>query len=166
MSKPTSGSVRISGIGEWSNENLLSKYRNEIIGFVFQSFNLLPEFSALENVMLPALIAGKNRADASKKAMELLNSVSVAPRAHHLPSELSGGEQQRVAMARALINMPKIFIADEPTGNLDKKTGGEVIDLLMKLQSEYNFTLLIATHNEEIAPKCSRIIRIVDGQVI
>ena len=165
MSMPTSGKFFVAGISEWSSENVLSKHRNGIIGFVFQSFNLLPEFSALENVMMPALIAGENRHSAAKKAMGILASVSMDHRASHLPCELSGGEQQRVAIARALINMPKIFIADEPTGNLDKKTGNEVIDLIVKLQSEYGFTLLIATHNEEIALKCERIIKLVDGQI-
>jgi len=166
MSKPSSGEFCVAGVSEWSREYLLAKYRNRIIGFVFQSFNLLPEFSAVENVMMPALIAGEDRYSSLRRATKILDNVSVAHRAHHLPSELSGGEQQRVAIARALINLPKLFIADEPTGNLDKKTGNEVIDLLVKLQSEYKFTLLMATHNEEIALKCERIIKIVDGVII
>ena len=165
MSKPTSGEFRVAGISEWSSQTLLASRRNKMIGFVFQSFNLLPEFSALENVQMPALIAGESRQSASKRAMEILGGVSVAARARHLPSELSGGEQQRVAIARALINMPEIFIADEPTGNLDKKTGSGVIELIMKLQAEFGFALVVATHNEEIASRCERIIKLVDGQL-
>ena len=166
MSRPTSGRFVIDGISGWPNERAAARYRNETLGFVFQSFNLLPEFTALENVMMPALVAGKSASYASSRAAGLLADVSVAARAGHLPSELSGGEQQRVAIARALANMPKIFIADEPTGNLDKKTGNEVIDLLVGLQNEYKFTLLMATHNEDIAAKCGRVVKLVDGQIV
>ena len=122
----------------------MAKWRNDEVGFVFQSYHLLPEFDALENVLLPARMAHSNRAESQKRAESLLERVGLAKRMSHLPAELSGGEQQRVALARALINRPQLLLADEPTGNLDSKTGGEVLDLLCKLQSEANLTMIIA----------------------
>ena len=150
MDKPTSGVIFVDGLNDNLTEKTLSNFRNESIGFAFQFYNLLPEFTALENIMMPSIILEKNKSESKKK---------------HLPSELSGGEQQRIAIARALINSPQIFIADEPTGNLDKATGEKVIDLIMQLRSDYNFTLILATHNEEVANKCSRKIKLVDGQI-
>lgn len=166
MDNPTSGVIFVDGIDEDTNEKTLAKYRNESIGFVFQFYNLLPEFTALENIMMPAIISGEDIQTAKKKARELISEVELSPRARHLPSELSGGEQQRVAIARALINSPKIFIADEPTGNLDKQTGEKVIDLIIQLQADYNFTLIVATHNEDVASKFSRILKLIDGRLV
>ncbi|MEW6557126.1 MAG: ABC transporter ATP-binding protein [Elusimicrobiota bacterium] len=165
MDKPTSGVVFVDGLDCNSSESTLAKFRNESIGFVFQFYNLLPEFTAIENVMFPLLISGEKEHTAKKKAQQLIAEVGLLSRASHLSSELSGGEQQRVAIARALINSPKILIADEPTGNLDRQTGENVINLIMQLQSDYGFTLLIATHNEAVANRCTRIIKLVDGQI-
>jgi predicted ABC-type transport system involved in lysophospholipase L1 biosynthesis ATPase subunit len=166
MSRPTSGSFYVDGIDTWRDEAVLARQRNLSIGFVFQFFNLLPEFTAAENVMIPAVIAGCSRKESALRAQKLISEVNLSARAEHLPSELSGGEQQRIAIARALVNRPKIFIADEPTGNLDKKTGREIMDVMLKLQADYGFTLLIATHNEDIASRCKRVVTIVDGQLV
>ena len=166
MDKPTSGVVSIDGLDEDISEKMLAKYRNECIGFVFQFYNLLPEFSAIENIMMPAIIFGESRQNAKKKVQKLISEVELSSRSRHLPSELSGGEQQRIAIARALINSPKIFIADEPTGNLDKQTGENVIDLIMQLQTDYNFTLIAATHNESVAVRFSRTLKLVDGRLV
>ncbi|MBN1385313.1 MAG: ABC transporter ATP-binding protein [Elusimicrobia bacterium] len=165
MDKPSSGVISIDGLDKDMNEKILAKYRNECIGFVFQFYNLLPEFSAIENIMLPAIILGENKQDAKKKAQKLISEVELSSRSRHLPSELSGGEQQRIAIARSLINSPKILIADEPTGNLDKQTSENVINLIMQLQTDYNFTLIVATHNESIAGKFSRNLKLIDGQL-
>jgi len=165
MDKPTSGVIFIDGLNDNLTEKTLSNFRNESIGFAFQFYNLLPEFTAFENIMMPSIISGKNKSESKKKAHKLISEVGLVLRASHLPFELSGGEQQRIAIARALVNSPQIFIADEPTGNLDKATGGKVIDLIIRLQSDYNFTLILATHNEEVANKCSRKIKLVDGQI-
>lgn len=165
MDKPTSGVVSVGGLDDRTSEKMLAKYRNESIGFVFQFYNLLPEFSALENIMMPAVILGENMHNAKKKAQKLISEVELSPRARHLPSELSGGEQQRIAVARALVNSPKILIADEPTGNLDKQTGENVIDLIMHLQTDYGFALIAATHNESVASKFSRTLKLIDGRI-
>jgi len=165
MDKPSSGVIFVDGLDDNLTEKKLSKLRNESIGFVFQFFNLLPEFTALENIMMPAIISGENKLEAKKKAHKLIAEVGLLSRATHLSSELSGGEQQRIAIARAIVNSPQILIMDEPTGNLDKETGGKVIDLIMQLQSDYNFTLILATHNEEVANRCSRKIKLVDGRI-
>ncbi len=134
LDDPTSGEVFASGqsLSAMSSKRL-AKWRNDEVGFVFQSYHLLPEFDALENVLLPARMAHSNRAESQKRAESLLERVGLAKRMSHLPAELSGGEQQRVALARALINRPQLLLADEPTGNLDSKTGGEVLDLLLSL---------------------------------
>lgn len=165
MDKPSSGVIFVDGLNDNITEKRLSNFRNGSIGFAFQFYNLLPEFTALENIMMPAIISANNKQEAKKKAHKLISEVGLTLRAAHLPSELSGGEQQRIAIARALVNSPQIFIADEPTGNLDKATGEKVIELIMQLHSDYNFTLILATHNEEVANKCSRKIKLVDGWI-
>ncbi|MEE9543649.1 MAG: ABC transporter ATP-binding protein [Thermodesulfobacteriota bacterium] len=144
----------------------LSAFRNSHVGFVFQFHHLLPEFSALENVMLPALIGGKTREDAEERAKELLNGVGLSERLTHKPGELSGGEQQRVAIVRSMIQFPEIILADEPTGNLDKKTGAEVFNLLLNLCDEKKITLVIVTHNEELANVMKRRLTMIDGRLI
>ena len=166
LDDPTSGEVFASGqsLSAMSSARL-SKWRNDEVGFVFQSYHLLPEFDALENVLLPARMAHANRAEFQKRAESLLDRVGLAKRMSHLPAELSGGEQQRVALARALINRPKLLLADEPTGNLDSKTGGEVLDLLCELQSEANLTMIIATHDDKVAKRARRTVQLVDGLI-
>ena len=144
----------------------LAKIRNNKIGFVFQFSHLLPEFTALENVMIPALIAGKSQADAKSKAEELLRLVEVEHRANHKPQELSGGEQQRVAIARAIINNPLIVLADEPTGNLDSKNASAVLNLLNNLKFNHNITVVLATHSNEVAALADRILIMGDGKIV
>jgi lipoprotein-releasing system ATP-binding protein len=140
--------------------------RNRHIGFVFQFHHLLPEFTALENVMMPALIAGNSYFDAIEKAKELLNIVSITQQWTQKPSELSGGEQQRIAIARALINNPAIVFADEPTGNLDKSNAKAVLELIIKLKKQYSKTFIIATHSSEVANIAERILYMSDGKII
>jgi len=147
------------------SEGRLTHFRNRSVGFVFQAYHLLPELTALENVCLTARIARIPAGDAEKRARELLGRVGLAGRTDHKPAELSGGEQQRVAIARALINEPELLLADEPTGNLDSKTGVEIIDLLKGLRTEKNMTLVIATHDEKVAAHAERVIQLVDGLV-
>ncbi len=144
----------------------LASVRARRIGMVFQFHHLLPEFTALENVAMPALIIGTSHSEANKKASALLEHVGMLPRAHHLPTEMSGGEQQRVAIARALINDPSIVFADEPTGNLDTVNAGFVADLLLGLQSTRNIACVIATHSPDLANKAHRIVRMVDGRCL
>jgi len=163
LERPTTGEVH------FESEDLYrlsaarqAAMRNTRMGFVFQSYMLLPELTALENVALPGLIGGK--ADQTRAA-ELLKHVGLADRTHHLPSELSGGEQQRVAIARALVNRPTMLFADEPTGNLDSKTGGEIIDLLLGLARENGTTLLAVTHDTNLASRGDRVLHIRDGQL-
>jgi lipoprotein-releasing system ATP-binding protein len=146
--------------------NDLSDFRNKFVGFIFQFHHLLPEFSALENVMIPALIARSNQSLARKKAMELLDAVGLSDRAEHKPSALSGGEQQRVAIARALINEPAIIFADEPTGNLDSASSEEVHQLFLRLNHDLNQTFIIVTHNENLADICHRTVKMADGKII
>ena len=162
----TSGEVFASGqsLSAMSYARL-AKWRNDEVGFVFQSYHLLPEFDALENVLLPARMAHANRGESMKRAESLLERVGLAKRMSHLPAELSGGEQQRVALARALINRPQLLLADEPTGNLDSKTGGEVLDLLCELQSEANLTMIIVTHDDKVAKRARRTVQLVDGLI-
>jgi lipoprotein-releasing system ATP-binding protein len=147
-----------------SDKNL-SKFRNENIGFVFQFHQLLPEFSAIENICLPAYINGKSKKQAEAKAIELLELLNLKNRASHKPSQLSGGEQQRIAVARALINEPAIIFADEPSGNLDSKSSQELHQLFFTLRSELNSTFVIVTHNEELANMTDRKLTIVDGVI-
>ncbi|MDR3460217.1 MAG: ABC transporter ATP-binding protein [Verrucomicrobiae bacterium] len=147
------------------SEGKLTHFRNRSVGFVFQAYHLLPELTALENVCLTARIARTAAGQAERRARELLGRVGLADRTDHKPAELSGGEQQRVAIARALINEPELLLADEPTGNLDSKTGVEIIELLKSLRVEKNMTLVIATHDERVAAHAGRVILLVDGLV-
>jgi len=148
------------------NDETLAKQRIGHVGFVFQFHHLLPEFTAIENVMIPLMINGKSRNEAEKKAGELLAKVDLTPRMHHKPTELSGGEQQRVAVARALANNPKIILADEPTGNLDSSNSEQIHELLFDLNKNEKQTLVIVTHNEKFAGKSDRILRMWDGKLI
>jgi len=166
LDKPTSGNVIFDGEDVFSlGSNDLARFRNTRIGFVFQFHHLLPEFSAIENVCIAALISGKSMKSVEGKAKELLTEVGLGDRLHHKPSELSGGEAQRVAIARALINDPKVILADEPTGNLDSKNSDEVLHLIFDLRKKYNRTFIIVTHNEIFAQKTDRTLRMVDGQI-
>jgi len=163
LDQPTAGTYHLAGedVSRLS-DNRLAEVRNQRIGFVFQGFNLLPRASAVRNVELPLLYSGAE--DKRRRALAALERVSLAERARHPPQELSGGEQQRVAIARALVNNPSIILADEPTGNLDTRTGGEVLDLFDELNVE-GITLVIVTHEAHVAAHCRRVIRLVDGQV-
>jgi predicted ABC-type transport system involved in lysophospholipase L1 biosynthesis ATPase subunit len=143
----------------------LAKWRNREVGFVFQAYHLLPEFDALENVLIPARIGHTGIGVAEQRGRELLERVGLAKRMNHLPAELSGGEQQRVALARSLINQPRILFADEPTGNLDSKTGDEVLDLLCELQREAKLTMIIATHDDRVAARAHATLRLTDGLI-
>ncbi len=164
LDKPTEGSVIFDGEDVFKlSSNELAKFRNTRIGFVFQFHHLLPEFSAVENVCLAAMIAGKSLKAAEPKAKEILNEVGLGLRLEHKPSELSGGEAQRVAIARALINSPKVILADEPTGNLDSKNSDEVMNLIFDLRKKYNQTFVIVTHNEKFAEKTDRTLKMADG---
>ncbi len=147
------------------DENKLAEFRNRTIGFVFQFHHLLPEFSALENTMMPALIRGMSREEAIVKAEAILREVGLEHRATHKPGELSGGEQQRVAVARSLILDPPLILADEPTGNLDARTGEGIEELLLRFNQEKGVTLLVVTHNEQLARKMSRSVCLKDGKV-
>jgi ABC-type lipoprotein export system ATPase subunit len=145
--------------------NALSQWRNRRVGLIFQAYHLLPEFSALENVMLPARMARMAGAEAAPRARDLLTRVGLGQRLEHRPYELSGGEQQRVAIARSLINQPELILADEPTGNLDSHTGQEIIGLLSSLRAERGATLIMATHDDHIARHAARSVTVVDGQL-
>jgi lipoprotein-releasing system ATP-binding protein len=166
LDTPTSGTITIDGrIVTEMSEQERSKARNEILGFVFQYHHLLPDFTALENVMMPLLIAGSNKKDARKVASGILKDVGLAERMDHLPSQLSGGQAQRVSVARALANNPGIVIGDEPTGNLDTKSSDMIYDLLRQLNHEKGQTFILVTHDEKMAKKTDRIIRLVDGKI-
>lgn len=145
------------------NDKEISKFRNLNLGFIFQFHQLLPEFNALENVCIPAFIAGKEKRETEQEAKKLLDYLGVSHRSHHFPSELSGGEQQRVAVARALINKPKVIFADEPSGNLDTKTAENLHNLFFQLRDEFNQTFVIVTHNEELADMADRKLVMTDG---
>ena len=146
-----------------TNSDNLSEFRNKSIGFIFQFHNLLPEFTALENICIPAFISGTKTKVAQKKAFELLKKLGLENRASHKPSQLSGGEQQRVAVARALINDPTILLADEPSGNLDSKNANELHELILKINKDFNQTCIIVTHNMEFANMADRTLTISDG---
>ncbi len=166
LDRPTAGSVCFDGKELSSmNDRQLAAFRNRHIGFVFQFHQLLPEFTALENVVIPALIAGRGRSEAEKEALELLKVMGLGERASHKPSELSGGENQRVAVARALINRPSLILADEPSGSLDSKNKQELHRLFFDLRDRFGQTFLIVTHDEELAAMTDRTIRMVDGVV-
>lgn len=165
LDRPTNGTVLYEDQDIFGlTDRKLARFRNGELGFVFQFHHLMPEFSAIENVMMPALIAGKNKVQAREMAAEFLKKVGLTGREKHKPGELSGGEQQRVAVARALVNEPKIVLADEPTGNLDEKTSEEVHDLLWELNEQTNQTFIIVTHNQNLAQRADRIIRLADGR--
>ncbi len=164
LSTPDSGSLIIDGIDVLKlNSRLLAEFRNRKIGFVFQFHHLLPEFTALENVMIPAFIAGRSKSDAESAAKALLTDLGLSDRFTHKPSELSGGEQQRVAIARALINNPAVLFADEPSGNLDSKTKEELHKLFFDLRDKYGQTIVIVTHDPELAKMCDRSLFMRDG---
>ena len=166
LDRPTSGTYILDGInvGE-ADESELSEIRNAKIGFVFQTYNLIAKTNALKNVELPMLYAGMSRAERTKRSKELLELVEMGERAKHLPEELSGGQKQRVAIARAMANDPAIILADEPTGNLDSKASKEIIELLKDSNKKYNQTILLITHDENIAKQADRIITIQDGKI-
>lgn len=166
LDKPDSGSVKYNGIDITSyKEKELSDFRNRHIGFVFQFHQLLPEFTAEENIMIPALIAGANDIDARARAMELMEMLDIADRATHKPSEMSGGEKQRIAVARALINRPDVILADEPSGSLDSKNRDELYKLFFNLRESLNQTFVIITHDESLSKITDRSIKIVDGMI-
>lgn len=165
LDTPTSGSYQLNGIDVSKMEdNMLAEIRNKEIGFVFQTFNLLPRYTALENVTLPLIYAGVQKVDREKVAIETLEQVGLADRMTHKPNELSGGQRQRVAIARAMVNKPSIILADEPTGNLDSKTSIDIMGLLDEIHRNGN-TVILVTHEEDIAKHAARIIRLIDGTV-
>lgn len=167
LDRPTKGKVRLDSTDVFTlSDKKLAHFRNKTIGFVFQFHHLLPEFSALENVMMPRLIAGEDISLIREKAEGFLSEVGLGERIHHKPGELSGGERQRVAVARALVNEPQIVIADEPSGNLDKATGEELHNLISELNQKKGQTFIIATHNQLLAQRAHRIITLVDGKVV
>jgi len=165
LDRPTSGNVFYKDQDIFKlNDRDLAKFRNQEIGFVFQFHHLLPEFTAIENVMMPTMIAGMDKEESLKLARELLQIVGLEGREHHRPTELSGGEQQRVAVARALINNPKVILADEPTGNLDRKTAEAMHDMIFRLNREMKQTFIIVTHNEHLAQRSDKTIGLTDGK--
>ena len=167
LSTPDAGTLVIDGVEVSSlRGDRLAEFRNRRLGFVFQFHHLLPEFTALENVMIPAFIAGRSRKDAQTEATALLTDLGLSERLNHKPSELSGGEQQRVAIARALINRPAVLFADEPSGNLDSKTKAELHGLFFDLRDKYGQTIVIVTHDPELAAMCDRSLYMVDGQFV
>jgi len=166
LDHPTSGTVLFEGVNVFAwNEKKLAAFRNRKIGFVFQFYNLLPEFNARENVMMPALIHGLTQRQAAAKAEMILNEVGLGDRITHKPGELSGGEQQRVAVARALVMEPEMVLADEPTGNLDRSTGMKIEDILVTLNRTKQITLVVVTHNKSLADRMSRCIDLRDGRI-
>ncbi len=167
LSKPDSGEIYFHGQKISSlSENQLAAFRNRELGFVFQFHHLLPEFTALENVCIPAFIAGTSRSESEKKAKDLLNYLGLTHRMTHKPSQLSGGEKQRVAVARALINQPKVIMADEPSGNLDSQNRDELHDLFFQLRNDFGHTFIIVTHDDSFADRSDRIIHIKDGVIV
>jgi putative ABC transport system ATP-binding protein len=165
LDTPTSGSYNLNGTDVSKMEdNMLAEIRNKEIGFIFQTFNLLPRYTALENVTLPLIYAGVPKIEREQHAIDTLAQVGLADRMEHKPNELSGGQRQRVAIARALVNKPSIILADEPTGNLDSKTSIDIMGLLDEIHSKGN-TVIVVTHEEDIAKHAYRIIRLIDGQV-
>ncbi len=166
LDRPSSGSVIIDGTDIFDYDDAkLAQFRNQTVGFVFQFHHLLPEFSALENVILPGMISNKNKREIRERAIDLLTDVGLAERLDHRPNELSGGEQQRVAVARALMNSPRLLLADEPSGNLDRQSAEALHQLFWDLNKKTNQTLVIVTHNIELANMADRIIELFDGRV-
>ena len=167
LERPTAGKVLYGGLDVYALENdKIARFRNERVGFVFQFHHLLPEFTALENVMMPSLIRNSDRGKASGIADKMLTEVGLGKRLHHRPGELSGGEQQRVAVARALVLNPDVVLADEPTGNLDTHTGEAVHELLTSLNKQKGTTFIIVTHNEKLALRADRVLRMVEGKLM
>jgi lipoprotein-releasing system ATP-binding protein len=167
LDRPDSGMLEIAGVNPFKlNSKELSHFRNRSLGFIFQFHQLLPEFNALENVMLPALIGGKSKKEAEILARPLLDRLGIEDRSEHKPSELSGGEQQRVAVCRSLVNNPKIIFADEPSGNLDTKNARELHELFFQLRDEFKQTFVIVTHNEELAQMADRSLVMQDGRFV
>ena len=167
LSSPDAGSLMIDGVDVLRLKgNALADFRNRKVGFVFQFHHLLPEFTALENVMIPALIAKRSRKEAQHEAERLLAEMGLSERLNHKPSELSGGEQQRVAIARALINNPAVLFADEPSGNLDSRTKEEIHKLFFELREKYGQTIIIVTHDPDLAKMCDRSLYMIDGQFV
>lgn len=167
LSTPDAGSLVIDGVDVLKlDSKKMAQFRNLKLGFVFQFHHLLPEFTALENVMIPAFIAGRSKKDAEQNAVKLLQDLGLGERLSHKPSELSGGEQQRVAIARALINNPAVLFADEPSGNLDTKTKDELHNLFFELREKYGQTIVIVTHDPELAKMCDRSLYMIDGEFV
>ncbi len=167
LDKPTEGEVYFGETDVFrQSDSGLAAFRNREIGFVFQFHYLLPEFSALENVMMPCLINGMESERAEEMALDVLRKVGLEHRLEHRPGELSGGEQQRVAVARAVVLKPKVILADEPTGNLDLETGASILDLFLMLNGEYGITTVLVTHNQEISGRMNRRIRLSDGKIV
>lgn len=166
LDRPTSGTVLFNGEDVFrQGDNALAQFRNRTIGFVFQFHHLLPEFSALENTMMPLLISGMKRREAEPAASKLLDAVGLSHRVTHKPGELSGGEQQRVAIARSLVLSPQLLLADEPTGNLDMKTSDGIHDLLMEINGRTGVTIIVVTHNERLASRLGTTVHLVDGKI-
>jgi len=167
LDRPTSGKILYGNSDVFAlDANQIARFRNEHVGFVFQFHHLLPEFTALENVLMPALIRRMDRTEAIKKATAILNDVGLSGRLHHRPGELSGGEQQRVAVARALMLGPDVVLADEPTGNLDSHTGEAVHDLILSINKQKKITFVIVTHNDKLAVRADRVLRMTEGRLI
>jgi len=167
LDNPDNGILEIDGIDPFQlSAKKLAHFRNQNLGFIFQFHQLLPEFSAIENISLPAMIGGKSKAESDKLALELMLRLGIETRKYHKPSELSGGEQQRVAVCRALINKPKVIFADEPSGNLDTKNAKELHELFFELRDEFKQTFVIVTHNEDLAKMADRTLSMQDGNFI
>jgi len=165
LDTPSAGGVRVDGSDLFAlDEDGRAAVRGRLIGFVFQSFQLMPAFTALENVMLPLELA--ENGEARGRALAMLERVGLAARTHHYPKHLSGGEQQRVALARAFVSRPKILLADEPTGSLDAATGAEVINLMFDLNAQFGTTLVLVTHDEQLAARCTRVVRLAGGEIV
>lgn len=166
LDKPSAGSVKIDGVDIYQlKDKELAQFRNRHIGFIFQFHQLLPEFTAIENVMMPALIAGQKETEAKQRAEELLTTLGLKERLEHKPNQLSGGEKQRVAAARAMMMHPSVILADEPTGSLDEKNKEELRALLTKMHSEMGQTIVLVTHDRDMAEGCDRILEIKDGKI-
>ena len=167
LDRPDSGKVIVDGVDVSTlSQKKLSDFRNQHVGFVFQFHQLLPEFTALENIMIPAFIAGKSQKEAKRRALELLDFMGLTERSEHKPNELSGGEKQRVAVARALVNNPAVILADEPSGSLDTKNKGELHQLFFDLRDKFGQTFVIVTHDEQLASITDRTIHMKDGRIL